>query len=257
MARNHQILRVAGEVPPTSRNPLGIAEISLDTVAKTPISRYLQYENRIVNARSQVYYDTIRLESGTAWTSGQTVKTFTIGRDGPGTIANTGAAIVKSSFDTNMIKGGQFESGTTAIVSAVEFMVMLNGRLATADTSGQISNPAPAAKAANSYAASLLLQALLTQTRLTFERGERREENGLAFMFPSRFGIFGVAGGDLEEGVFQNVSPVGLISMLDFPKVLDDDEDFNLLVEPLAASLALPNDVAIRILLITRRIGEV
>jgi hypothetical protein len=257
MARNHGAIQVAGKVEPTARNPLGIGEISLETVAKTPMSEYLSYHNRIVNARSQVYYDTIRLESGTAWTSGQSTKAFMVGKDQNGAILNTGTAITKSGFDTNMIKGGQFESGTTVIVSAIEVMIMLNGRLATADTSGLISNPAPAAKTANTYSAALLLQAILDQTKLTFEMGERRQENGLFFMFPCRYGIFGVIGGDTEEAVVQNVSPVGLISMLDFPKVLDSDDDFDILIEPLAASLALPNDVKIRILLITKRIGEV
>lgn len=256
MAVPDKVVEVAGQVPATAQNPLGIQQIALADIARMPISQYLALENKIVNARSQVYYDTIRLDSGTAWTSGQSVRAFSVGREQPWTVANSGVAIQKTNFDTNLIKNGTFEGGTIVIVSGIEVFVALNGRLATADTSGMITNPAPAAKTANTYSASLLLQALMTQTRFTWYDGEKSRENGLGFQFPTRFG-FTIQGSDTEENVAQNVSPAGLINVLDFPKILTDRSDFNIHVEPLAASLALPNDVAIRILMITKRLAEV
>lgn len=247
-----QIL-VAGEVESTPKNPLGIAALDLGLISKMPMSRYFSFRDRIVGARSQVWYDTVRLEAGSNWTSAQKVRLFTVGRESASTVANTGTAIIKSDFDTNMSRGGEFESNVTAIIEAVEVQLDIPARLATADSSGLVSNPAPAAKAANTFSATLLHKVLTNQTRLTFYRGETPEENGLLNMFPTRFGAAGVIGGDTEEGMISNYAPGG--SMLDFPKVFETNNDLSVLLEPLAPAVAMPSDIAIRVLLIGKRIG--
>lgn len=243
---------VTGAVAPTPQNPLGIGRKTISELM--PVQEYMELDGRLVNARRQVYYDTIRLEAGANWTTAQKMRLFTIGREGEGRIANTGATFSKSDVDTNMLRGGEFESGTTGIVTGLEVMLVLPNRLATADAAGIVSNPAPNAKAANSYSATLLLWTLLNQTRLTFYRGETSQENGLLWQFPTRFGVSGMFGGDAEEGLCQNAVPGG--TDLEYIKILEDGKDFSVLVEPLAPALMMTADAMIRILLITRRIGD-
>lgn len=252
MAKKDRVVQVAE--PKTTANPSGIRDYSLEEIARMPLPVYLKKADRILNARKQVYYDTARLESGTAWLIGQNARLFTKGKSQDSTVVNTGAAIAsKTDFDTNMISDGEFEGGTTAIVSAIEVDLFLPTRLATADTLGMITNPAPAAKVANTYSASVLFYALTRQTKLTFFRSETPQENGLLYEFPTRFGATAALGSDAEEGFIQNTAGRG--NVLDFPKILESDDRFSCVLEPLAASLALPSDVAIRVLLITKRIG--
>jgi hypothetical protein len=248
-----QAVKVA--VPKSRLYPQGVKQYSLEEIASMPMQRYMVLQDRIVNARSQVYYDTVRLESGSAWVRGQSARLFTKGIDQDGRITNTGAVVTKSKFDTNMVQDGAFEFGVTAIVSAIEAHIVLPARAATADVQGMITNPAPAAKAANVYSSSILLYALTHQVALTFFRGEDSEENGLLYQFPSRHGLSASYGGDVEEGFAQN--SMGHGSKLDFPKVLVHDENFNVLIEQLSDTLALPVDAAIRINLMTKRIGRI
>ncbi|MGI8996416.1 MAG: hypothetical protein ACR2GW_07055 [Pyrinomonadaceae bacterium] len=251
MAKKAEVIRVAQ--PRSTANPSGIREYSLEEVARMPLPVYLRKADKILNARKQVYHDTVRLEGGTPWTVGQRARVFNKGIGQPANVTNTGAAYEKTDFDTNMISDGEFEGGTTAIVSAIEVDLFLCARVPTADTLGMITNPAPAAKVANTYSASILFFALTRQTKLTFFRSETPQENGFLYEFPTRFGATSSLGGDAEEGFVQNTTGRG--NVLDFPKILESDDKFSALLEPLAPSLALPIDVAIRVLMITKRIG--
>ncbi len=253
---SEQIVQVA--TPPTAQQPFGgIKHYTLEEIARMPIAQFMEIEGRILNGRTQVYYDTLRLAAGTAWTSAQKVRLFTIGREGRAEVANTAAAITKTDFDCNMQKGGEFEHGSTVIIHGIEVFMEQTARLATADAAGLVSNPAPTAKAVNTYSASLLHRVLRRQTKLTFYRGERPQESGLLFMFPTRFGAQASFGGDTEEGIINNSSPAGYINILDFPKVLEGGRDFSILIEPLAPSLDMPADVEITVCLITKRLAVI
>lgn len=241
---------------PKSPGDSGIKEYTLDDIAGMPLPVFMRKADKIVNARNQVYHDTVRLEEG-AWTNQQSARLFQVGRNKAGFVANTGVTFGnKTDFDTNMIADGEFEGGTTAIVTAIEVDLFLPVRFPTADTVGIITNAAPQAKVANTYSASLLYFALTRQTKLTFYRTETPQENGFLYEFPTRFGASASFGGDVEEGFIQNTTGRGG-GVLSFPKVLESSDNFSVLLEPLAASLTLPIDVQIRVLLIAKRIGTV
>ncbi len=237
--------------------PLGLRPVSLATVAKTPMSSAIdRYLERATNLRTQVYYDTVRLAAGTPWAKGQTIKLFSRGREQDGKVANTGAVFTKSDFDTNMVgAGGEFEGNVSVIVMAFEAMHIPLPVKAAAAVNGMITDPTANATQPAGYSATLLELALMTQTKYTFERGtDTREENGLLIDIPSSSGLSGSFAAQANEVLVQNT--MGHNRMLDFPKVVHSEKPFDVLIEPLADTLAIPVDCAIRFRMVCKRIRE-
>ncbi len=236
--------------------PLGLRPVSLAKVAATPMETAIdRYLNRATNLRTQVYYDTIRLAAGTPWTKGQPVKLFTRGREKDGKVANTNTVFAKTDFDTNMVNDGEFEGNVSVIVMAFEAYHIPLPVKAAAAVNGVITDPTANAAQPAGYSATLLQLALMSQTKYTFERGtDTREENGLLFDIPASSGFSASYGAQANEQLVQN--SMGHNRMLDFPKIIHSEKPFDVLIEPLSDTLAIPVDCAIRFRMICKRIRE-
>ena len=65
---NPTLVHVAGQVPATADNPLGIMSLNLDTISKIPPAKYAELAGNFVNVQNAVYYDTAVYTAGTAIT---------------------------------------------------------------------------------------------------------------------------------------------------------------------------------------------
>lgn len=229
--------------------------IPLDEVSKTPMNRFAGYMDNIVGARIQTYYDAIVLVAGTALNGGTKLSLFKEGLEQNGKIWNTGAAFTKTKLHTNMVEDGQFEYGVTVIVVAFEILFMALPAKAAAATNGIVTDSADHAAQPAGYNASQYARALMLQNNYTFRRGsDISEENGLLVELPSNVGISGSFGAQANNAIVQNTLGSQSARMLEYPKVLHSKENFQVDIEALASSFAVPVDTIMHFRMIGKRL---
>lgn len=229
--------------------------ISLDEVSRTPMNRFAGYMDNIVGARIQTYYDAIVLVAGTALTAGSKVSLFKEGLEDDGKIWNTGTAYTKTKFHTNMVEDGQFEYGVTVIVVAFELLFMALPAKAAGATNGVITDAADHGTQPAGYNVSQYARALMLQNNYTFRRGsDTSEENGLLVELPSNVGLSGSFGAQANAAIVQNSLGSQSARMLEYPKVLHSKENFQIDIEALASSFAIPVDTVMHFRLIGKRL---
>jgi len=252
MAKVPSTVGVTGLAAPTARNPLGIAEISLDDISSMPLAQYYSMAGRFVNIENAVYYDTAVYIAGTAITQGQPARLFTKGKAQDTTVVNTGVAIPeKGEFMTNMIGDGEFEGGTTFILEQIAVHYFLTSEQPTTlGTRGEITAP--------NYTASVVIspanhaKAINDQFELQYYRNEELKMRGHLMEFPSPFGCSG-AFGSPNAGFIQN-GYQQTWNKLSRPKVLQSEDKFSFVIQPLVATWTPTISFNIRVQLIGKAI---
>lgn len=241
---------------PKTTNAKGFIVKTLDEVGNTPMRQFTNYMDNIIGARTQIFYDAVVLTGGTALSLGQKVSLFKEGIEENGKIWNTAANFVKSRRHTNMVESGQFEYGVSAIVYAMEVLFIgLGSQPTTIGADGEIQDSADAAVQPVRYNVINFMRALLLQANYTFRRGsDVTEENGFLIDLPSNAGLSGSMGGQTNLALAQNSLGPSSARLLEFPKVLHSKENFQVDLEALGTSLAIPFTTTFHFRLIAKRL---
>jgi len=234
MARTPQ-LAVSGAGAASSRNPLGVGMIDAQSISDMPLAQYYAMADRFVNVQKAVYYDTAVITAGTAVTAAQKKALFTKGKSQDDTVLNTGVAIPeKGEFLTNMISDGEFEGGTTFILEHIGVRLVMTSELPTTlGARGEITAP--------NYTASVVIsaannfKAFTEQIELQYVRNEEIKLRGPLWQWPSSFGISG-AFGSPNAGFIQNGTGLESHNMLARPVVLNSEDKFSFVLQPIVAT---------------------
>lgn len=232
--KNQTKLAVAGQMPPTSANPMGITMIDPQALSNLPLAQYYQMAGNFVNVQNAVYYDTAVYTAGTAITQGQKKALFTKGKGNDDTVVNTGVVIPeKGEFLTNMISDGEFEGGTTFILEQISVHWLLTSEQPTTlGVRGEITAP--------NYVASVVIsaanhaKAISENFDLEYFRNEELKLRGKLRHFPSPSTLSG-AFGSPNAGFVQN-GYQQTWNMLSQPKVLQSEDKFSFVLQPLVAT---------------------
>lgn len=248
-----QQIAVAGSQNATAANPLGIAMLDINSISDMPLAQYYQMAGRFVNVENAVYYDTAVYTAGTAITQGQPARLFTKGKSQETTVVNTGVAIAeKGEFMTNMISDGEFEGGTTFILEQIAVHYFLTSEQPTTlGTRGEITAP--------NYTASVVIsaanhaKAINDQFELQYYRNEELKLRGLVHEFPSPFGCSGTFGSP-NAGFIQNGYLATGWNKLTRPKVLQSEDKFSFVIQPVVATWTPTISFNLRVQLIGKAI---
>lgn len=227
-------LAVANQAQPSPGNPLGIKMLDLQSLSNMPLAQYYQLAGNFVNVQNSVYYDTAVYTAGTAITQGQKKSLFTKGKAADDTVVNTGVAIPeKGEFLTNMISDGEFEGGTTFILEQISVHWLLTSEQPTTlGVRGEITAP--------NYTASVVIsaanhaKAISENFDLEYFRNEELKLRGKLRHFPSPSVISGAIGSP-NAGFIQNGYQMTW-NMLSQPKVLQSEDKFSFVLQPLIAT---------------------
>lgn len=234
MGKQQSQVAVAGLVPVSNANPLGIGMLDLKDVSAMPLAQYYNLSGNFVNVQNAVYYDTAVYTAGTAITQGQKASLFTKGKSQDATVVNTGVAIPeKGEFMTNMISDGEFEGGTTFILEQVcAHWFLTSEQPTTLGVRGETTAP--------NYTASVVIsaanhhKAIAEQFELQYFRNEELKMRGKLRHFPSPFGASGTFGSP-NSGFVQN-GYSGRWNMLSRAVVLQSEDKFSFNVQPIVAA---------------------
>lgn len=209
-------------------------EISLQEIAALPLAQWLDLSGELVNVQSAMYYDSAYIIAGTAVTPSARKALFSRGKSQADTIMNSGAAIAsKGEFMTNMITDGEFEGGTTFILERIAIDVVLTSELPTTlGGRGEITAP--------NYTASVVISAAnnfrcyTEQIEAQWVRNENIIKRAPIRFWPSPVGYSGAFGspnsGFIQNGPGNDRYSAGL---LDRPVVLNSEDRFNVVLQPL------------------------
>lgn len=145
-------------------------------------------------------YDTARIQSGTALPLNE-FPLFAVPVGSQTTELNGSTQYTKTRLDTNMTTARQLPAGQYAWITSIQARVTLTGQL---DDTVQTGNNLGLANAPGTGAAAAvaddvigvnLIQAALESIVGTFQYNQTNFENGPLYLFPSRYGVSGVAGG--------------------------------------------------------------
>lgn len=252
MAKETSKLAVAGYAPVSNANPQGIGLIDPQSVSRLPLAQYALMANSLVNTQSAIYYDTAVYTAGTAVTQGQKKALFTKGKTQDDTVANTGVAIPeKGEFMTNMISDGEFEGGTTFILEQICVHAQLTSELPTTlGVRGEIVAPNYTASVVISAANNL--KAFVEQIELQYVRNEETKLRAPLYMWPSPFGMSGAIGSP-NAGFVQN-GYQATWNFLSRPVVLQSEDKFSFVLQPIVATFTPTIGCLIRVLLIGKTI---
>lgn len=251
------LVRVPPGTPNAQTGPNGetVLRIPLDVVERTPMQRFMGYMDNIIGARTQIYYDSAVLVAGTALTQGKKVSLFKDGLDEDSDIWNTGVSFQKTKLHTNMVENGQFEFGVTAIVMALELLFMAPPARPAGVTVGIVTDSLDHGTQVAGYNAPQYAMALLTQNNWTFRKGsDVSEENGLLIDLPSNAGLSASFGAQANTAIVQNSMGSQSARVLEYPKVLHSKENFQIDLEALATTFAIPIDTILRFRMICKRL---
>ena len=235
MGKQQNKLAVAGQVRPSAGNPLGVGLIDPQSVSDMPLAQYYQMADSFVNVQKAVYYDSAVYTAGTAITAAQKKALFTKGKSQDDTVVNTGVAIAeKGEFMTNMISDGEFEGGTTFILEHISVRCVLTSEVPTTlGTRGEITAP--------NYTASVVIsaannfKAYMEQIELQYLRNEELKLRGPLWMWPCPFAFSG-AFGSPNAGFIQNGTGLESHNMLARPIVLNSEDKFSFVLQPIVAT---------------------
>lgn len=248
---------MAQVIPAQVKTPGGIQLVDpADLIAGKTLQQWQQDANtgRYLNIQNACFYDTATVVAGTALTQGNTKALFAKGKSEEDTVWNTGTAIPqKGEFMTNMITGGQFEGGTSFIMEQITVSILLTESIATTyGTRGEMTAP--------NYTASVVispsnnLQMFTENIELQYVRNENVMLRGLVQHFPSPFGFSGalgiVGGGFVQNGYNQT------FNYLFRPILLQTDDLFNFVLNPVVATFTPTMTAKIRVNLIGKKISS-
>lgn len=153
-------------------------------------------QGRVVDVLDWVQYDTLRFAAANATTT-NVFRMFQVPSGQTTTVANLASeTYAKSEVDTNQEAAGILPAGQELWVNSIQLFFNIPGQT---DTTYPTSGPAtelPSSTAAAALVSGVnLMKAVMTQCTIQFKVGEKRYENGPAFLFPCAFGISGFAGG--------------------------------------------------------------
>ena len=245
-------LAVANQVARTDGNPLGVAMIDPQSVSNLPLAQYYQMAGHFVNVQNAIYYDTGVYTAGTAVTQAQRKALFTKGKNQDDTVVNTGVAIPeKGEFLTNMISDGEFEGGTTFILEQICVHVFMTSELPTTlGVRGEITAP--------NYTASVVIsaannfKAYTEQIELQYLRNEELKLRAPLTFWPSPFGASGGFGSP-NSGFVQNGYQASW-NMLTRPVVLQSEDKFSFVLQPIVATFTPTIGATIRVVLLGKAI---
>jgi len=245
-------LAVAGVVGASSANPQGVGLIDPQSVSRLPLAQYQQMAGNLVNTQSAIYYDTAVYTAGTAVTAAQRKALFTKGKTQDDTVVNTGVAIPeKGEFMTNMISDGEFEGGTTFILEQICVHAQLTSELPTTlGTRGEITAPNYTASVVISAANNL--KAYVEQIELQYVRNEETKLRAPLMFWPSPFGFSGAIGSP-NAGFVQNGYQASW-NFLSRPVVLQSEDKFSFVLQPIVPTFTPTIGCNIRVLLIGKTI---
>lgn len=252
MAKSGEKLAVAGMVGSSKPNPYGIGMIDPQAVSNLPLAQYLQMAGNFVNTQNAMYYDTAVYTAGTAVTQAQKKALFTKGKNQSDTVVNTGVAIPeKGEFMTNMISDGEFEGGTTFILEQICVHAQVTSELPTTlGTRGEITAPNYTASVVISAANNL--KAYVEQIELQYLRNEEIKLRGPLWAWPSPFGFSGAIGSP-NAGFIQN-GYVQTWNMLSRPVVLQSEDKFSFVLNPIVATFTPTVGINIKVVLLGKTI---
>jgi hypothetical protein len=251
--KNNQKLAVMGQAPRNDANPLGVALIDPQSVEALPLAQYYRMAGNFVNVQSAIYYDTAVYRNGTAITQDKKKALFTKGKAQDDVRVNDGTAIPeKGDFLTNMISDGEFEGGTTFILEQICVHWLLTSEQPTT-TGVRNEITAPNYTASSVIAASIHHKAIQENFVLEYYRNEEMKLRGKLRHFPSPFGASG-AFGDGSDGFIQNGFNPNGFNMLSRPIVLQSEDKFSFVLQPVVATWTPTIDFNITVELIGKTI---
>lgn len=239
---------VAIAVPRSTANPSGIVMLDPQDLEDKPLAQYYRMADNFVNTQSALYYDTATIVAGTAVTLGQKKALFTKGKAQDDTVLNSGTVIPeKGEFMTNMIADGEFEGGTTFILEYIGVHLVLTESIATTyGTRGEITAPNYTASAVISAANNF---ACYTENlELQYLRNEDVKQRAPLWAWNSPFGSTGAIG-NTGSGFIQNSYNVNSFNMLARPVVLQSEDRFSFVINPIVATFTPTMTAKIRVVL--------
>jgi hypothetical protein len=242
-------------IPAQVMQPNGqITAVDPQAFTKLPLARYYRdVAGNIVNAQSALYYDSATIIAGTAVTAAQKQALFTKGKNQDSAVLNTGTAIPeKGEFMTNMITDGEFEGGTTFILEQICVDLSLTADIATTyGTRGEMTAPNYTASVAISAANNF--KAYTENLELQYVRNEDIKLRAPLRFWPSPFGASG-AWGSPNGGFIQNGNGPSRFNMLSHPVVLQSEDRFSFVIQPIVATFTPTMTAVIRVVLLGKAI---
>jgi hypothetical protein len=229
----------------------GIA--TLEQIAAMTTPEFFEFQGRILNFRKYRRYDTALYKNSVAITPNDKYSLFTEGVGEQSTWINDASDTIKKSLvHTNMPKKGQWQPGEIAIIESMEAVVGFTAGKATTSADGIASQPAVTAFPTN-IDVYLLQDVVGEQFNLGFYRGNKNLiVQGLIQDFPQAVGKSGAAGA--HAGAFSQNTAFGVPNLMTRPQVIEGQEDFEIEIQPLAASLDMSTaarDIRVKVVLNT------
>ena len=190
-------LDLAGGAPPSTMDGFDARQnaIIAQAMKKYP---FLQ----IKSFYGERLYDSARVTAGTALPLNE-FPLFAVPIGSQQTELNGTTQYTKTRLDTNMTTARQLPAGQYAWITSIQARVLLTGQLddtvQTGANLGLANAPGitTSAVAADSIVGVNLIQAVLESVVGTFQYNQTNFETGPLYLFPSRYGVSGVAGGFL------------------------------------------------------------
>ncbi len=206
-----------------------LAAISAEEIMRMSMPEFLQFQNRLVSVRHRTRYDLAVWEK-VIITQEMAKAIFRKGVGQEDNYASSDIRFTKTRAHTNMMRNGEFDQGSLAIITDISAKMSIYPSLPTTQDKGLITNCKATFPAYIDPA--LILGVWKEQTEVAYKEGDSEIFKGLVSEFPQNDGISGFVGAN-GGGVAQNVLMAQ--ANLANPRVLHGGEDFSVDVRPLAA----------------------
>lgn len=225
--------------------------LTLKMIEEMTIPEFVQYNGHITNLRKQYRYDTAVFKASTAITPNNAKGLFEVGQGQQDNWANDVTdTFIKNQILSNIFRNGTYQPGELAIFYQMEALIMgMEGGTPTTTNDFVISNPAVAAFSATTDI-FLLLRVISTQFYLQFLRGGQKESmvEGRPIDFPQRDGVSGASGSSATfVSAFAQNAGFGDENLLQRPQVIEGQDTWSVIVQPLAPTLTIARDFGISV----------
>ena len=217
------------------------------------LSDYYQASKTFTNVHNYVAYDTAIYDAADI-TPAHEKSLFRRGKGSEDSVVNANTEINrKTAFHTNMNTDGEFEGGTTFILEMISVQLFLSADASEIVSKGEIEDPTVAAVAG--YSAVNHYNAIANQFGLEFHISDTKVLDGLLYEFPSPFVASGMGGASVG-GFVQNGFSVLSWNKLHNPYVLQSEDNFAVILKPLAAKFTPQVPFNLRVNFIGKRIRQ-
>jgi hypothetical protein len=210
-------------------SPDATGYVSAGEIEQMTAEEFAMLDGRLVNVRRRKRRDIILFEDDVDIEPSMEKEIFRVGIGREDTYATSNNTFKKTRYHTNMSRNGDFGEKSLTIVKAIEFCFAATALQPTTVADGAPTNPKGAA--ISNYDPALFALTILQGLEIGFYRGETLIIDGQAIEFQQGNLLSGVAGAAVGA-IFQN-GGFGDVKQLENPQVLEDDEDFHVLVSPL------------------------